>query len=155
MIVRPDAFQEVWLTPTVELDWPNGRLTIFGRGRSKSRYVAIDDVAEAVARWSISDDAPSEVDFGGPEALTRAEVADLVEQAARRPMKRRHVPHVALAAGSRALARVKPEVATPMGLGPMLDSGDAPWDDAPLRDLGIEPHPASEFIREGVSGAAA
>jgi hypothetical protein len=61
------------------------------------------------------------------------------------------IPRVALVVGSRALARVKPELSTLMGLSLMLDSGDVLWDDAPLRELGIEPRSPREFIRQAVS----
>lgn len=153
VIVRPDAFQQVWLTPVVGLDWPNGKLTIFGRGESKARYVSSDDVAAAVAAWTVAEDPPRTVDFGGPEGLTRNEAADAIEQAAGRPLKRRRVPRLALTVGSRALAPVKPELATVMGLALMFELGDAPWDDAPLRQLGIEPQPPRDFIRETVAGS--
>jgi uncharacterized protein YbjT (DUF2867 family) len=35
--------------------------------------VAIDDVADAVARLALAPDPPALVEFGGPEALTRRE----------------------------------------------------------------------------------
>jgi uncharacterized protein YbjT (DUF2867 family) len=149
VIVRPDAFQEVWLGPVVQLDWPNGKLTIYGRGDASTPYVATDDVAEAVVALTLADDPPRFVEFGGPEALTRKEVADLIERAAGRPMKRRHVPRAALAAGSRVLGPIKPELASVMGLSLNLDDG-ARWDDGALRDLGIAPRPASEYIADVV-----
>jgi hypothetical protein len=64
-------------------------------------------------------------------------------------MKRRHVPRAALAAGSRILRPLKPELATLMGLGLMMDHG-ADWDDQPLRALGLEPRPAGEYIARTV-----
>jgi uncharacterized protein YbjT (DUF2867 family) len=149
VIVRPDAFQEVWLGPAVQLDWPNGKLTIYGRGDASTPYVAMDDVAEAVVALTLVDDPPRFVEFGGPEALTRKEVADLIERAARRPMKRRHVPRAALAAGSRVMGPIKPELASVMGLSLNLDRGGR-WDDGPLRDLGIVPRSASAYIAETV-----
>jgi uncharacterized protein YbjT (DUF2867 family) len=149
VIVRPDAFQEVWLGPAVQLDWPNGKLTIYGRGEASSVYVAIDDVAEAVVALTLADDPPRFVEFGGPEALTRKQVADLIERAAGRPMKRRHVPRAALAVGSRLLGPIKPELASVMGLSLNVDNG-ARWDDGPLRELGIDPKPASAYIAEAV-----
>ena len=154
VIVRPVAFQDVWLTPVAGLDWPKGTLTIFGKGQSKTCYVATADVASAVAAWAVADDPPRAVDFGGPEGLTRNEAADLIEDAAGRRLKRRHVPRLALTIGSRALSRVKPEVATLMGLSLMSDSRDVPGDDAPLRELGIEPRSPRDFIRETVAAAA-
>lgn len=149
VIVRPAAFQEVLLSPAAGLDWDNGKLTIFGRGQAPVRYVAVDDVAVAVARLALADDPPRRVDFGGPEALSRNEVANLIERAAARPMKRRRVPRPVLATGSRILKRLKPELATVMGLSLMIDDG-ANWDERSLRDLGIEPRPASTYIAQAV-----
>lgn len=153
VIVRPAAFQEVLLSPAAGLDWDNGKLTIFGRGEAPVRYVAVDDVAVAVACWTLADDPPRRVQFGGPEALGRNEVASLVEGAVGRPMKRRHVPRPVLAAGSRILKRLKPELATVMGLSLMMDDG-ADWNDRPLRQLGIEPRPASAYIARTVGSQA-
>ena len=147
VVVRPAAFQEVVLSPAAGLDWDNGKLTIFGRGEAPVRYVAVDDVAAAVACLALAEDSPRRVDFGGPEALSRNEVASLIELAARRPMRRRRVPRPVLAAGSRILKRLTPELATVMGLSLMMDDG-AGWDEWPLRELGIEPRPASAYIAQ-------
>jgi uncharacterized protein YbjT (DUF2867 family) len=150
VIVRPSGFQEVLLSPDAGLDWDNGKLTIFGRGEAPVPYIAVDDLAVAVARWALADDPPRRVEFGGPEAVSRNEVASLIERAAGRPMKRRRVPRSVLAAGNRILKRLKPELATVMGLSLMMDDG-ANWDDRPLRDLGIEPRSASAYIAQTVS----
>jgi uncharacterized protein YbjT (DUF2867 family) len=48
---------------------------------TRHRYVAVDDVAAGVAGWTIADDPPRLVEFGGPEGLTRNEAVDLFEQA--------------------------------------------------------------------------
>ena len=149
VIVRPVAFQEVVLSAAAGLDWDNGKLTIFGRGEAPVRYVALDDVAAAVACWTLADDPPRRVEFGGPEGVSRNEVATLIERAVGRPMKRRRVPRLVLAGGSRILKRLKPELATVMGLSLMMDDG-AEWDDRPLRELGIEPRPASAYIAQTV-----
>lgn len=149
VIVRPAALQEIVLSPAAGLDWDNGKLTIFGRGEAPVPYVAVDDVAAAVACWALAVDPPRRVEFGGPEALSRNEVANLVERAAGRPMKRRRVPRAMLAAGSRILKGLKPELASVIGLSLMMDDG-ADWDDRPLRELGIEPRPASAYIAQAV-----
>src|SRR3712207_2174199 len=84
VIVRPGAFQELWLSPTVGL-LPHRRVTmIFGHGRTPDPYVAVDDVAEAVVRLALADDPPAEVDFSGPQRLTRHEVIDAFERADRK-----------------------------------------------------------------------
>jgi uncharacterized protein YbjT (DUF2867 family) len=154
VIVRPDAFQEVWISPLARLDWENGKLEVMGRGDNAVRYVAVDDVAEAVARLTLADDPPGEVTFGGPEPLTRNEVCDLIERAVGTPLERKHVSRGMLRVASRALGPVKPALASLMGLGLMLDTLPASWNDAPLRTLGIEPRPASEYVREAVGRGA-
>jgi hypothetical protein len=68
--------------------------------------------------------------------------------------KVRHVPRVVLSVGHRVLARVEPEIALAMGLQLFFDTHPATWDDKPLRDAGIEPRPASEFITASVTQPA-
>ena len=151
VIVRPDMFQEVWLTPLVNFNWPQRQFTIFGKGNSAHRYVAVDDVAAGVVGWAIADDPPRLVEFGGPEGLTRNQAVDLFEQALGVPVKRRHVPRPALAAGATLLRRRKPNLASVMGQSLFADRRPSQADDAPLRALGIDPTPASTFIRRVVN----
>ncbi len=145
--VRPDMFQEVWLAPMTGIDAAAGKALIYGRGETPARYVAIDDVADLVAHLALADDPPEVVEFGGPEALTRMEVVAGFEEATGAPLRVRHVPRAALSVGHRVLSRPKPEIASLMGMALYSDTHPATWDDAPLREAGITPRPASEFIR--------
>ena len=153
VIVRPDMFQEVWLAPMTGIDAAAGKALIYGRGETPQRYVAIDDVADLVAHLAVVDCPPDIVEFGGPEALSRMDVVALFERAMGAPLKVRHVPRAALSAGHRVLARPKPEIASLMGMALYADTHPATWDDAPLRDVGIAPRPATEYIRTAVLGA--
>jgi uncharacterized protein YbjT (DUF2867 family) len=155
VIVRPDMFQEVWLSPVTRFDWPNGRLTIFGRGDAKARYVATDDVAALTASLALEDDPPEVVEFGGPEAITRNEAADLFERECGRRMHRRHVPRAALRVGAAVLRRPKPTLASLMGSALAADLADAAWDDAPLRACGIEPRSTTDYVRSVVAARPA
>lgn len=155
VMVRPDMFHEVWLTPTTQFDWPNGKLMIFGRGDAKARYVATDDVAALTAHLALALDPPEVVEFGGPEALTRNEAADLFERESGRPMRRRHVPRGALRVGAAMLRRSKPTLASVIGMALAADLLDAAWDDGPLRAIGIHPRSTTEFVRSVVHGPAA
>jgi uncharacterized protein YbjT (DUF2867 family) len=151
VIVRPDMFQEVWLAPMTGIDPAAGKALIYGRGETPQRYVAVDDVADLVAHLALADDPPEVVEFGGPEALTRMEVVSRFEQATGAPLKVRHVPRAALSVGHRVLSRAKPEIASLMGMALYSDTHPATWDDAPLREAGITPRPASEFITGAAS----
>ncbi|MDQ3553281.1 MAG: NmrA family NAD(P)-binding protein [Chloroflexota bacterium] len=148
VVVRSDMFQEIWLSSLVQFDWPAGKVTIFGKGDAKHRYVATDDVAEAMVRLLMADDPPRLMEFGGPEALTRREAVETFERELGRPIKRRHVPRPALALGSRLLRPVKPVLASVMGQALAADRQDSRSTDAPLRQLGIEPRTTKDYIRQ-------
>lgn len=150
VMVRPDMFHEVWLTPTTRFDWPKGKLTIFGRGDTEARYVATDDVAALTAHLALAEDPPESVEFGGPEALTRNEAADLFERECGRPMRRRHVPRAALRVGAAVLRRSKPTLASVMGMSLASDLVAATWDDGPLVAAGIQPRSTTEYVRSVV-----
>lgn len=150
VIVRPDMFQEAWLSPMTKFDWPNGRLTIFGRGDTPARYIAIDDVAALTVALVHEDDPPEALDVGGPDPCTRNEAADLFERETGRAMRRRHIPRAALRAGAAVLRRPKPILATVVGLALVADLVEASWDDEALRTRGIEPRSTAAFVRSTV-----
>ena len=153
VIVRPDAYQEVQLSPLAGFDWTNRSVMIFGKGDAPAAYVAVDDVAEAVVRLAVAPDPPRLVEFGGPEAMTRNQAADALEQALGAPVRRRHVPRVALRLGTIALRPFKPALASIMGQALRADLVETAPSDAPLRQLGIEPRPVSAYISQVVAGA--
>ena len=67
VVLRPDQFQEIWLSPLAQFDWPARKVTMFGRGETPTRYVATDDVATALVRLVLAGDPPRLVEFGGPD----------------------------------------------------------------------------------------
>jgi NADH dehydrogenase len=152
VIVRPDSFQEIWLSPNVGLDWPRGRLVILGRGDAPTAPVAVGDVAEAVVRLALADDPPRLIELGGPQSLTRNDAADAFERAAGRPMRRVHVPRWVLRAATVGLRRVRPDLSSVTGLGLFTDTGPPGPDASAFRMLGIEPRPAVDYIRAQVAG---
>jgi uncharacterized protein YbjT (DUF2867 family) len=149
VIVRPDAFQDVHLAPLGRFDVVGGKVEILGRGDSKRRWIACDDVAALVTALALEDDPPRLVEVGGPDALSKNEAADLAQAIGGGDIKRRHMPRAAARLGSRLVARKKPELATVFGLGLMMDLHETHADDAALRDRGIDPQPvAAHFGRQ-------
>jgi NADH dehydrogenase len=145
VVVRPEMFQEVWLSELVGFDWRAGKVRILGRGTAPHAYVATDDVAEATVRLALDREGPSDVAFGGPEALTRREVVERFERAGR-TLSTRHVPRAAMRAGSIALRRFKPIPASLMAMALDADRQTQPLSAEPLRDLGIDPRPVGAYI---------
>lgn len=158
VVVRPDKFQEVWLSPSTGLDPAAGKATIYGAGTTPEAYVAEDDVAALTAMLATEGDPPAVVEFGGPERLTREQVADALDAAFGVRMHRRHIPRAVRRAGAAVLSRPKPEMASLMGMALYYDTHEGTWDDGPLTARGIDPRPVSTWIAALVQagrGAAA
>ncbi len=153
VLVRPDMFQEVWLAPLTGIDPAAGKAIIYGHGTTPHRYVAIDDVAALCARLAVVAEPPAQVEFGGPEPLTRLQAVEEFESATGRSLKVRHVPRPVLSIGRRVLARARPEIASLMGMALYSDQHPSTWDDEPLRAMGLSPRPATAFIRDAAGVA--
>jgi uncharacterized protein YbjT (DUF2867 family) len=153
VLVKPDQFQEIWLSPLAQFDWPKRKVVIFGRGETPTRYVATDDVAQAVVRLALAGDPPRVVELGGPDALTRKQAVEVFERALGEPIARRHVPRAALRVGVATLRRFRPALAIIMGGALCADLYPATWDERPLRDLGIQPR-AVQTYAEAVTRSA-
>jgi nucleoside-diphosphate-sugar epimerase len=148
VIVRPDAYQEPWLSAERGFDWRKGRVTIFGRGDGRAAYVGMEDVAEAVVRLATMSDPPRLVEFGGPESMTRNELVTAFETALGKPLRRRSVPRLLMKLGSLALRPIHPGLASVLGMGMSLDLRAQAPDDHALRELGIQARPVSAYIRD-------
>jgi uncharacterized protein YbjT (DUF2867 family) len=148
VIVRPDAYQEPWLSAERGFDWRSGRVTIFGRGDGQAAYVGMEDVAEAVVRLATVSDPPRLVEFGGPESMTRNELVTVFEKALGTPLRCRRVPRLLMQLGSIALRPIHPGLASAMGMGLSLDLRAEAPDDHALRELGIRARPVSAYIHD-------
>jgi uncharacterized protein YbjT (DUF2867 family) len=154
VVVRPDAFQEIHLAPIGRFDIHAGKVAVFGKGDTKRRWVATEDVASLVAAVVVEDDPPDIVTFGGPEAISRNEAIAIAEQATGKKVKVQRMPRAAARLGMRLLDRPKPAMATIFGTGLMQDLVEVTWDDAPLRERGIIARSASDWIKEQARAAS-
>jgi uncharacterized protein YbjT (DUF2867 family) len=148
VIIRSDAFQEIHLAPIGRFDMAAGKVSVIGHGDSPRRWIATDDVAALMAAVAVEPDPPAMLTIGGPEAMTKNEAIALAEQLTQRKMKVQRMPRPVARLAIRVLARRYDALATAFGAGLHQDTVEATWDDAPLRERGITPRPASDFIRE-------
>jgi uncharacterized protein YbjT (DUF2867 family) len=148
VVVRPDAFQEIHLAPIGRFDIRAGKVAVFGKGDTPRRWVATDDVARLVAAVATEEDPPEIVTFGGPEPISRNEAIALAERVTGRTIRVQRMPRALARLGMRLLDRPLPAMATVFGTGLTQDLLEVTWDDAPLRERGITPRSASEWIRE-------
>jgi uncharacterized protein YbjT (DUF2867 family) len=148
VVLRPDAFQEIHLAPLGRFDMAAGKVAVFGKGDTKRRWVSTDDVAALVAAVSVEPDPPALLEFGGPEALSRNEAVALARGLVGHPIKVQRMPRAVARLGIRLLNGRNDALASVFGAGLLQDLMEATWDDGPLRDRGIVPRPASDFLRE-------
>jgi uncharacterized protein YbjT (DUF2867 family) len=148
VIVRSDAFQEIHLAPLGRFDMAAGKVTVIGHGNTQRRWIATDDVAALMAAVALEPDPPAVLTVGGPEAVTKNEAIALAEQLTHRQMKVQRMPRPVARLAVRVLAKRYDALAAVFGAGLQQDTVAATWDDAPLRERGITPRSASDFLRE-------
>lgn len=151
VVVRSDAFQEIQFTPIARFDMAAGKVSVIGHGNTKRRWVATEDVAALMAAVAVEPDPPAILTIGGPEALSKNEAIGLAEQLIHRRMKVQRMPRPVARLACRVLATRRDALASALGAGLHQDTVEATWDDAPLRERGITPRPASEFLRQQAS----
>jgi len=148
VIVRSDAFQEIHLAPIGRFDMAAGKVSVIGHGDTPRRWIATDDVAALMAAVAVEPDPPAMLTVGGPEPMTKNEAIALAEQLTHRKMKVQRMPRPVARLAIRILAKRYDALATAFGAGLHQDTVEATWDDAPLRERGITPRSAGEFLRE-------
>jgi uncharacterized protein YbjT (DUF2867 family) len=98
-ILRPSAFMEWHVdrfigTPLIA----SGKVTLLGPGSNPINFVAADDVAAIAVAALLDGVAGSTIDIGGPDNVTRNDVAGMYATRLGRPVTVRHVPLRALRA---------------------------------------------------------
>jgi uncharacterized protein YbjT (DUF2867 family) len=146
VIVRPDPFQDVHLTPLARFDIAKRKVAVFGSGTTPQRWVSVHDVARLVVAVATEHEPPGIVEFGGPEALSKIDAINIAERVTGTRIKVRRMPLWAMRGGMRLLARRNDALASLFGLGVLQDRTLARWDDGPLTERGIEPLSATEFV---------
>jgi len=148
VIVRADGFQEIHLGPAGRFDVAAGKVAVIGKGDSKRRWISTEDVAALVAMVAVEPDPPHLIEVGGPEAISKNEAVAIVEGVTGRPLKVQRMPRPVARLAIRLLDKRNDALASAFGAGLLQDLRAADWDDAPLRERGIEPKSASDFLRE-------
>jgi uncharacterized protein YbjT (DUF2867 family) len=151
VIVRADAFQEVHLAPTARFDIASGKAAIIGKGNTKRRWVATEDVAALLCAVALEPAPPALIEFGGPEPLTKNEAVAIAQNLTHRRMKVQRMPRLVARLLVRLLKRRNDALASAFGAGLHQDLNEATWDDEPLRQRGINPKSATDFVREQAS----
>jgi uncharacterized protein YbjT (DUF2867 family) len=146
VIVRADAFQEIHLSPVARFDIARGKVSIIGRGDCQRRWIATEDVAALVAALTVETNPPEVVEVGGPEPISKNTLVEVAERISGRRMKTQHMPRQLARIVIALTARFNDALASALGAGLQQDLLPASWDDAPLRDRGIQPQSPTDYV---------
>src|SRR5215510_834168 len=98
-ILQPTYFMEIWLGPALGFDYARAKAVIYGEGKHKISWIAIEDVASfAVA--SIDNPAAQNavIQLGGPDDLSVLDAVAIFEQESGQTFELLNVPDQALRA---------------------------------------------------------
>jgi uncharacterized protein YbjT (DUF2867 family) len=134
VIVRPNAFMELWAQIVGEPIFKNGKATVFGRGDNPINFNSAVDVARFV-ELAVFDPGLSRtiLSVGGPENLTLNQLVGQIERAAGRKAAVKHVPVPMMRLMSFVMRPLKPDVAAMIQGGIAFDTVDMTFDASDLR----------------------
>jgi uncharacterized protein YbjT (DUF2867 family) len=134
VIVRPNAFMELWGEIVGGPIFKDGKATVFGRGDNPVNFNSAKDVARFI-ELALFDPALGRtiLSVGGPENLTLNQLVGEVERAAGRKAAVTHVPVAMMRLMSLVMRPIKPDVAAMIQGGIAFDTVDMTFDASDLR----------------------
>ncbi|MEP6753743.1 MAG: SDR family oxidoreductase [Candidatus Dormiibacterota bacterium] len=134
VIVRPNAFMELWAEIVGGPIVKEGRATVFGRGDNPVNFVSTRDVARLI-ELAVLDPGLSRsiLAVGGPENLTFNQLVALIETAAGRRARVKHIPLPLMRVLSVVMRPFKPDLAGMIEAGIAFDTVDMTFDASELR----------------------
>jgi uncharacterized protein YbjT (DUF2867 family) len=134
VIVRPNAFMELWAGLVGGPIIKEGKATVFGRGDNSINFNSANDVARFIER-AVFDSTLSRtvLTVGGPENLTLNQLVGQIENAAGRKASVKHVPVPMMRLLSLVMRPFKPDIAGMIGAGIAFDTVDMTFDASGLR----------------------
>jgi uncharacterized protein YbjT (DUF2867 family) len=131
----------------------NGKTRIFGRGNNPTNFVAGRDVAR-VAVLALTDPRATSriIDVGGPENLTKNQVAAVYGRLSGCTPRVRHVPRAVLHVMSRVMKPLHPGVSRILQVSIVVDQSDQTFDPSDmLQAFPIPLTPLEAFVRERIA----
>ena len=151
-ILLPSYFADVWLTPAVGFDVAGGKVRIYGDGKAKGSYVAVEDVAKAVVACLDNPKASRQaIPVGGARPYSQLEAVELVERVTGKKLEREHMTADQIKA-ARAGAS-DPMQASFLGLFEALAHGDVVPPDW-TRTLAVQPGSLEDWVKKAFGARA-
>ena len=134
VIVRPNAFMELWAEIVGGPIRKDGKATVFGRGDNPINFVSAGDVARFVELALFEPGLSRTVlEVGGPENMTFNQLVAQIEVAAGRKAVVKHVPLPLMRLMSVVMRPFKPDVAGMIEAGIAFDTAGMTFDASELR----------------------
>jgi NADH dehydrogenase len=158
VIVRPNAFMELWAEITGGPIVKEGKATVFGRGENPINFNSAKDVARFI-ELALFDDGLSQtiLDVGGPENLTFNQLVRQIERAAGKNAAVKHVPLPMMRLLSLVMRPIKPDLAGMIAAGIAFDTADMSFDASELRSRfpEVELTPMADVLIRQVAATSA
>ena len=134
VIVRANAFMELWAEIAGRPIIKEGKATVFGRGDNPINFNSAKDVARFIEVALFDTDLSRTIlAVGGPENLTFNQLVSQIERQAGRKAVVKHVPLPMMRLMSLVMRPFKPDVAGMIGAGVAFDTLDMTFDASDLR----------------------
>jgi uncharacterized protein YbjT (DUF2867 family) len=152
-LARPFWFSRAFLAMVGTSIENRGLALVPGNGRARHAFIALDDVAEFLARAARAPDAPSAIEnLGGPEPLSWDDVARLFAKVLGRRVRILRTPSAVYRVLADVLEPFSPAAGNLMALSWLACVTDTPFDTRSLAERsGVRLTSAEEFLRRKAS----
>jgi Predicted nucleoside-diphosphate-sugar epimerases len=134
VVVRPNAYMELWAEIVGGPIFKESKATVFGRGDNPINFNSVKDVARFVELALVDPGLRRTIlEVGGPENWTFNQLVGQIEQAAGRKAVVKHVPLPMMRLLSALMRPFKPDVAGMIGAGVAMDTVDMTFDASDLQ----------------------
>ncbi|MES2521679.1 MAG: NAD(P)H-binding protein [Gemmatimonadota bacterium] len=150
VLLAPTVLMETWVETLIGDAVRQGKpVMLFGDGKTRANFIAVDDVAEYALR--VLDDPTIQnewIELGGPTTCSFADVASVIERRLGAKSKRRHMPLGVLRAGMVALRPFHEMGSRLMAMGyytATLSDAFTNWQPTATR-FGVAPMTVEQFV---------
>ena len=157
VILRPNAFMELWVDLAGGPIAKNGKAMVFGRGDNPINFNSVRDIAHFV-ELALTEPALTRtvLSVGGPDNFTFNQLVDRIACAAGRKVSVRHVPRPLMRISAATMRPFKPDVAGMIEAGLAMDSADMAFDAGALQERfpEVQLTPLAEVLERRFAAAA-
>lgn len=156
-ILRPPAFMEWHVHNLLGADFlKTGKATIYGAGNNPINFMAGKNIAH-IAVIALTDPARLKnrtVEMGGPDNVTKNQIAEMYARFSGKPLKKMNVPTGVMKVMGPILGPIQPVLSRLMSLSVWTDTADQTFNTtAMLKEFPMTPTRVEDFIREQVKKA--